>query len=182
MNNLFCKNCHYHLIIKKITNIKLIIINDPQEFIKINNISNNDYDIYFSKESLIKYLKDIKKISKEDKQKKLDLYDELKNKKRSTVKYILECLTCGSSYPLNPETTIHTINYKKQDYIFDDENIDLKIHDPTLPRTKDYKCENPDCGTNKNDSLLNKEAVFYRASNSFHMKYACCVCKYTWFI
>lgn len=181
MNNVFCSNCNYQLIIKKITNTVVLTISEPQELIKLNYDDNNDYNIYFDKDVLINYLKDMKKISKEDKQKKIDLYDKIKKKKRSTIKYILKCLTCASEYPLEAGTTIYTINFKKQNYIFDDDNIDLKIYDPTLPRTKDYKCENINCDTNKKENI-NKEAVFYRSTNTFHLKYACCICKHSWFI
>jgi hypothetical protein len=181
MDKLFCKNCKYHLTIRKTSNFVIVTIHEPQEFVKLNYDESTDYDLYFDRESLINYLKELKKISKEDKQNKLDLYDKIKDIKKSTVKYILKCLTCSSEYLLEPETTIYSINYKKQNFIFDDDNVELKINDSTLPRTKDYKCDNPECITHKQNNA-DKEAVFYRALNSYHLKYACVVCKHSWFI
>ena len=181
MDKSFCKNCKYNLTIKKKSDYKTITLHEPIDFIKLNYNENMSYDIYFNRESLIDYLKNVKKMSKEDKQSKIELFDKLKNIKKTIVKYIYKCFTCGAEYPLEPETIIYSINYKKQHFIFDDDDIEFKINDPTLPRTKDYKCENIDCETNiKNDTY--KEAVFYRASSSYHLKYACCICKHTWFI
>lgn len=179
MNNLFCKQCKYNLTIKKKNDIKIITLQEPSEFTKINIDTINNYELKFTKENLISYLKD-KKFSKEEKQQKIDLYENLTNKKLS-IKYILKCLTCGNEYPLEPETIIYSIDYKKQNVIFNDEDIELKINDPTLPRTKDYKCKNINCITNKDNNAY-KEAVFYRGLNTYYLKYACVICKYSWHV
>jgi len=104
-----------------------------------------------------------------------------RNNRKNISKYNLVCSTCGTEYMLNPETTIYSLNFKKQQSSFNDdveELIDLKFNDPTLPRTKDYICPYSSCSSNqKNFDTSKKEAVFYRANGSFHMKYACLVCK-----
>lgn len=119
------------------------------------------------------------KIKEEDKKGILEFYRY--NFRKNISKYNLGCSTCGSEYLLQPETTIYSLNFKKQLTTFNDEIddlIDLKFNDPTLPRTKDYICIYPTCPSNKkNFDNSNKEAVFYRANNSFHIKYGCLVCK-----
>ena len=124
---------------------------------------------------------DIKKV--------LDLFKNL-NKKKFKTEFVQKCSACDSTYELKQNTIIYSINLDKQISIFNDDNIELKINDPTLPRTKDYICPNKNCDTNnvdpndKNylDILIKKEAVFYRGNGRYNLKYACCVCKYSWFI
>ena len=96
-------------------------------------------------------------------------------------KYIIKCTSCGEKYILHPETIIYSFNYGNQQLSFNDDNIDLKLYDQTLPRTKDYICPNSSCETNvKKFNNSNKEAVFYRASKSYYIKYACLNCKTSW--
>lgn len=180
MDKSFCKVCKYNLTIRK-SDYKTITIHEPIDFIKMNYNESMSYDIYFNRDTLVDFLKNIKKLSKDDKQHKLELYDKLKNLKKQTIKYIYKCLTCGAEYPLQPNTIIYSVNYNKQNFIFDDDDIEFKINDPTLPRTKDYKCANADCETNINNKA-DKEAVFYRSMNSYHLKYACAICKKSWFV
>jgi hypothetical protein len=82
---------------------------------------------------------------------------------------------------LYPGTVIYSLNFRKQFSSFNDENLELKLRDPTLPRTKDYICPFEDCETNtKGFNTTNKEAVFFRANGSYHLKYACCNCERAW--
>ena len=108
-------------------------------------------------------------------------YKQFLNKK-ITNEYIKRCVACQSKYPLEPNTIIYSLNLKQSNK-FNDDNIELKINDEILPRTKDYICENTECLTNISQDkniLLKKEAVIYRSNNSYNIKYACCVCNHKW--
>ena len=62
-------------------------------------------------------------------------------------------------------------------------DIDLIISDQTLPRTKDYICQNKKCKTHNSSNYFEKEAVFYRPNpDKYITKYACCVCKESWYV
>ena len=184
MDKFICKHCNFSLIIKKSSdNTKISKISTPTEFINsTKNEEQQDYDITLDKTDLETFL--TKKNTKPDEKKRLfELYDQMSNKKKTITKFILKCSTCGSEYPLVPETTIYSLNFKKQQSSFNDDYIDLKLYDPTLPRTKDYVCENSNCETNvKGFDTSRKEAVMYRSSGSYHMKYACVNCKTSWTI
>jgi hypothetical protein len=181
MNNFICTHCGYSLTIKKSSNIVVIKITTPIEF--INSLKNKElveYDIIFSKDILETYLNTHKK--KYDKVSILKSFDDITSQTRTVVKYILKCSSsCGTEFPLEPQTTIYSLNFKKQQTSFDNSNIELYLKDPTLPRTKDYICPNSKCETNiKNFDMSKKEAVFYRASGSYHLKYACSNCNHSW--
>jgi hypothetical protein len=139
-----------------------------------------EYDIVLTRDELDTFL--TKKNTKTtDKEKILEQYDNMRSNKQIISKYIIKCTSCGENYILHPETIIYSLNFGKQQTSFNDDNIDLKLYDQTLPRTKDYICPNSKCETNKKSFNNNdKEAIFYRASKSYHMKYACVNCKTSW--
>lgn len=184
MDKFICTHCNYSLTIKKANETKIVKLTTPSEFINATkNEEPIEYDIQIDKPTLEAYLVKNTKIKNELKKKYLEDFDRMNSKKRTTAKYILQCSTCGSNYHLEPETVIYSLNFKKQQSTFDDDNLELKLNDPTLPRTKDYICTNESCETNKkNYDMSKKEAVFFRANGSFHTKYACTVCKTSWHI
>lgn len=176
-----CKHCGFSLTIKKASDIRVTKISTVNEFIIASkNDEQQEYDILLDYQTLEAYLAK-KNMKAEEKRKLLDLFITMTNTKRSVTKFILKCTTCGSEYVLQPETTIYSLNFKKQQSLFNDDYIDLKLYDPTLPRTKDFICINVDCLTHSADfDQSTKEAVFYRADGSYHMKYACLTCKTNW--
>jgi len=196
MSNNTCSKCFYSLTILKDSdfnkqqniNKKIITINTPEQFIAIlKKIKKDGIDddielnLNFLEEDYIKYLNSIKNLVEEEKQVLILKYKQFKNKK-ITNEYIKKCINCESKYQLEPNTIIYSVNFSTST-IYNDNNIDLKILDPTLPRTKDYICENNECPTNISNNkeiLLSKEAIIYRSNNTYNIKYACCVCKTKW--
>lgn len=193
MANLFlCKHCNYSLNITKVStsssNLKIIkSIDEFNKIVKLENIEDT-YDIQIDEESIKNYYNNLvtkKKLKAEERDKRISKFKSLKKNTNTSLKYNLECSTCGTIYPLQPGTVIYSFNSfsSKNNLLFDDESIDLKLYDPTLPRTKDYICNNKDCKSHDKsfDNTL-KEAVFYRSHNSYHLKYGCLVCKSSWFV
>lgn len=182
MDKFICTKCQFSLTIKKATDTKIVKISTGADLQKAeqNKEEHSEYDIVLTKEELDTFLT---KKKEEEKKKLKDFYNKISNIKRSSTKYIFNCTSCGESYILNPETVIYSLNYKKNNTSFNDDYLDLKLYDPTLPRTKDYICPNEECDTNdKSFDMSNKEAVFYRSTGTYHMKYACLVCKHSWLI
>ena len=183
MENFICPNDHYSLTISKTTDSKKVIeLKKPEnliEYYKKEDNVNMQFDIKFEQSELDTYLSSSKKINEGEKKNILKFYNY--NLKKNISKYNLKCSQCGHQYVLFPETIIYSLNFKKQQSSFNDEVedlIDLKFNDPTLPRTKDYICIHSTCPSHhKNFDNSLKEAVFYRANGTFHMKYACLVCR-----
>lgn len=179
MDKFICKHCNFSLNIKKASNIQVIKVNTPTEFVNaIKGEELQEYDINIDRTELESFLK---KKKDEERNRILEKYDELVTQKRTATKFILKCSTCGSDYPLDPGTVIYSLNIRKKQSLFNDDIIEYKLQDPTLPRTKDYICPFDDCETNKKGfDQAKKEAVFYRANGTYHLKYACCNCKRSW--
>ena len=102
---------------------------------------------------------------------------------KNISQFYLACTNCATTYFLEPGTVIDSINFEKS-AIINDEDVKIRISDPTLARTKDYICPNSKCVTNTKKSdkniLLEKEAVFYRSGKEFNIKYICCQCNTQW--
>jgi hypothetical protein len=205
MENFICSNCNYSLTIKKTSDSKTVIniittADQLYNHYKTKRDENIQLDIKFNEKDLEDYfakvnnpdkdlirtknkVNDIKvndiKINEVDKDLIRKFYKN--NIKKNISKYNLVCSTCGHEYILKPETIIYSLNFKNQHSTFNDdieELVELKFNDPTLPRTKDYICQHSKCESNQvNFDTSKKEAVMYRANRSFHMKYACLVCK-----
>jgi len=181
MDKFICNKCHFSLTIRKTTdNVKTVKIDYGDELVSAYNQNDNiNYDVKISESELNTYLSKTKKLKENQKKDIIEFYKKIQNNYIS--KYILKCTLCGENYRLEPETIIYSLNLKKENLSFNDDYIDLKLYDPTLPRTKDYICVNKDCETNsKGFDLNNKEAVFYRANRSYSLKYACLNCKTSW--
>ncbi len=184
MEKFMCTKCQFSLTIKKATDIKPTRITNGAELLAAYNSEDHlEYDLVLAEKDFESYITSMKKKDNELIAKLRTFYTDLQNQKNSASKFILKCTSCGENYHLEPETVIYSLNFKKQQSSFNDDNIDLKLFDPTLPRTKDYICANKKCSSlTKGFDMKNKEAVFYRASGSYHMKYACLVCKESWAI
>ena len=167
----FCVKCHYQynlnfvniekLNLKKIDNIK-----DLEKY-EDNEIKNLNINI---KES------DIEK-SKLDKNKKELILNQIKALKlTNNVGY--QCNNCGNIELLNATEEIYSISNIKSKLDFNVEKNKIIFMDYTLPRTKDYLCKNPKCGTHKDSKL--KEAVFYRNNDGLSLTYLCGECYYSW--
>ena len=187
MENFICSNCNYSLTIKKTSDSKTVInvitsTNQLVDHYKTKRDENIQLDIKFPETELDDYYANKStrnKVNDADKDLIRTFYKY--NIRKNISKYNLVCSTCGHEYVLKPETTIYSLDFKNQHSTFNDdieELVELKFNDPTLPRTKDYICPYSSCNSNKiNFDTSKKEAVMYRANRSFHMKYACLVCK-----
>ena len=180
MDKFICKHCNFSLNITKASNIQVVRINTSTEFVNaMKSDEIQEYDINIDRSDLENFLK---KKKEEERNKLLKKYDAIMQQKKLVTKFILKCSTCGSEYPLQPETVIYSLNIRNQQTSFNDSNLELKLQDPTLPRTKDYICPFTDCETNsKKFDTSKKEAVFYRAGNTYNIKYACTNCQRSWF-
>ena len=89
-----------------------------------------------------------------------------------------KCTNCGYYEQIKPRTLVFSkVNSGSiQDILIED--YSCMIYDTTLPRTKEYICDNEQCITHKKPEQ--KEAVFFRARNSYQLIYICTVCKTNW--
>lgn len=174
----FCNECNYSYDIGKSTNLetdtKTVIKKIPDIYKKVEN-----------KEDLKDYKTDIKidDIIKNSKYKDLDdaqkkninkLYEESNN---SGINF--KCTNCGHSKEIKESVLLYNLdlNNKVEKIKTLEENMFI-CKNPILPRTHDYICKNDKCDTFKKN--INKEAVFYRETNSMRINYICCVCYYSW--
>jgi hypothetical protein len=179
MDKFICNKCNFLLTITKTNLTNTIKISTPNEFINALKLEEVvEYDLTLERKDLEAHLN---KKNTSNKESILKKYDIMRSQKQIISKYNIKCTSCGENYILHPETVIYSMNVGKQFSSFNDDNLDLKMYDPTLPRTKDYICPNSKCETNeKNFNTSKKEAVFYRASKSYHLKYACLNCETSW--
>lgn len=110
-------------------------------------------------------------------------YRQIVKSQKNISQFFLLCTNCATTYFLEPGTIIESINYEKS--IINIENDShIRVNDPTLPRTKDFICPNQKCvnNTKKTDreTLIQKEAVFYRNSKEYNIRYICCQCNAVW--
>ena len=181
----FCPKCGYSLDITK-----NIIKNEYKLFTNVNTfidsiLKNNiklsdDFKINFTKNNLLENNK-YKKKKKDIKEKILSFFEKA-NSDNIGLDVIYFCNHCGYKNNIEPGTILYSENKDKAfSQIEDDNDRRLKSLDNTLPRTKNYICENKDCITHNSKNLHLKEAVFYRINNSsYSIKYLCCVCKTSW--
>lgn len=184
----YCKNCNYSLEITKNVNRELDVtqiknISTPEELIELV-IYNKKYDqdvqlnITFNEQVLKDYITKQSKLYDEQIDAILDKFQQVLRHQKNISHFYFTCNNCSTSYVLQPGTTIYSINFDKSSSNVIDEDITVKAHDPTLPRTKDYICQNKSCASHKD--LENKEAVFYRNGKDFQLKYICTMCYTNW--
>jgi hypothetical protein len=110
-------------------------------------------------------------------------YDEIIKTQKSTSLFYLSCTNCGTNFYLEPGIILDSTNYEKVDINIEYDNK-IKCQDHLLPRTKDFICPNKKCinNTNSNDEsvLIEKEAVFFRLTKEYNIKYICCQCYVQW--
>jgi len=141
--------------------------------------ANQTVDIKIDRESLKDKLIQKFKKTPEKVEELIKNYDVISSKKNNFDVYLI-CNNCNSIYNINPKSIILTTSLEETSSQFKEVNLDYKCQDPTLPRTKDYICQNNKCTTHKD--LENKEAVFFRESKGYLTKYVCCICKTGWVI
>lgn len=110
-----------------------------------------------------------------------DLYEEIVRGNKNGNMFNLLCNSCSATYYLRPGTTIDSNNFTEV-YSALDEVAHIRVHDPTLFRTKNFICVNKKCisNTDKSDKVqLAKEAVFYKL-NTHNIKYICVQCNTRW--
>jgi hypothetical protein len=175
----FCPKCHFSFDVGKSSNVivdeKNIIKKVPDIYKKIENkedLSNFKTDIKF--DEIIKNNK-YKKLSDEEKNNLQKLYDEETN---NGIEF--KCTNCNLSVEIKESILLYELDMNdKVEKIKTIEENKLMCKNPILPRTHDYICKNDLCESNKNKKI-NKEAVFYRETNSMRVNYICCICHFTW--
>ena len=193
----YCKYCSDTLQITKNTNLsvenKIKQINNIDELINIvlndsenDNIITSDfqYSILWPESNITDFNYDNIKTDKEElKQKLIDKYKKIVKLQKNISKFYLACSNCETTYFLEPETIIYSMNFEKSALNID-ENALIRNQDPLLPRTKDFICPNIKCinNTKKNDKkvMIEKEAVIYRMNKEYNIKYICCQCNSQW--
>lgn len=188
----FCKYCNYTLNISKTplnSDEKVVYtIETMDQYLNyLKNVSteiNHEIELKIDLETLKsklmgKYKKNIKKVEEI-----LKSYDTLKNKQDTTqdTNIYFICQNCNSSFEIEPGTIILSTNLDVSNQQIQQYDLQFKILDPTLPRTKDFICVNKECNSNKEELLdtVNREAVIFRENKSFITRYVCTTCLSDW--
>jgi hypothetical protein len=121
-----------------------------------------------------------KKLNKEDKNKVVEVFKNIKDDTTADGVYYI-CNNCGYFKSIRRGELLFSKNYSKTDVV---ESVDyeLKCADYTLPRTKDYICKNKNCITHDKKNYKLKEALWFRQTESYQLTYVCCVCKTGWLV
>jgi hypothetical protein len=180
----FCQNCNNSLDITKNINVRKVeklVINTPEEFIKLyNNTNTENYYLNFNETSLKIYLKK-EDFSNEEYSNIFNSFYKILNNQKDLSQFFLKCLNCNTHNVLQAGTILYSINFSSTNtFDMTNEDIIIKCNDPILPRTSDYVCPNTKCITHKD--IDSKEAVFFRNDKSFNLTYICCACYNQWHI
>ena len=176
----FCPKCNFSLDISKTIPQEIsgnIQLKNPKDFIDmfLDDDLEGNIKLIFSKKTLLS-IKDYKKLSDENKENINKKYIEI-NSTGYNIAYFI-CKNCQFITKLNQGTSIYKVSSQLNNDEHND-NINFRIKDNTLPRTKDYVCPNNKC--RGHNDLLDKEAVFYRPDkNSYRLEYNCCICNTKW--
>ena len=174
-----CPKCNYSYMItkKKNSSDDKISITKVNKVFKIldENILAYSFDFPIEKlESSKKFLKLSKDIQKK-------LLDNFKNKKKIEINTMFTCTNCSNFEPITTTVKLFEIRKDKESAKkLKKYEIEYYINDPSLPRTHDYNCKNPDCITHTKGT--EKEAIFFREKNSYQLKYVCTICSYLWLV
>lgn len=176
----YCKNCYNSLEITRNTrkdesNIKSIT--KPDDLLKMKIQDGQQVIVNFNEGTLRAYIME-NELDKETEKQLYQKFKQLLKQQKNVAQFIFLCNNCSTSYVIQPGTVLYNITFDNKNKIVEDEDVDVKIQDPILPRTKDYICPNGNCAGHKDTK--NKEAVFYRISNGYNLKYICTVCKTAW--
>ena len=107
---------------------------------------------------------------------------------------IYYCRKCGNNEDINENNITILKTYFNNDDLDENENNNTNKtnntneylyninkytkYDVTLPRSKNIKCPNPDCSSNKDG---NKEVLYIRYDdNNMHYVYMCSICDKVW--
>lgn len=171
-----CEKCGYILNTKKIKSKLGDVVNNELIETFINDTLNNKdikYLIEFSLDNLLN----------SDKYKKSSSKDKIKlNYEKLFTNAYFQCDNCGFKFQMANGTIIYKNNIINDDtLLLSNINIEQKVNDLTLPRTKNYICKNKECSSNKNLKDINREALYFRTQNSYQLIYICMNCKTSWF-
>ncbi len=172
-----CPKCNYSYMISKSKSLgddKISITKVNQVFkILEENILAYRFDFPIDK------LKKSKKFAKLSKENQTKLLDNFKNKKKIEINTMFSCTNCSNMEPITTTVKLFEIRKDKEaTKRLEDFELEFYINDPTLPRTADYNCKNPDCVTHVDKK--NKEAIFFRNKDSYQLNYTCTVCSHLW--
>lgn len=120
----------------------------------------------------------IYEITKNVKNNKKD--DPLENQPDANIqKAYYICKNCGTNEQIKPGSVIIKKTSDVQQTTYDDpQKAKNMLHAPYLPRTRKYICTNTKCISHTDHSK--REAVFYRMTNSFRLRYICAACETQW--
>lgn len=96
----------------------------------------------------------------------------------SNVAYFV-CENCDYYTTIDPGVMIFSQVYDDANQMILMEDYKYICDDPTLPRTRDYTCQNRECPT-KSNRRGPKEAVIKRVPGGYRLVYGCCICRHTW--
>jgi hypothetical protein len=184
----YCKNCYYSLEITKnqaqetdVTRVKTLA--GPADLVRLV-LKDKKYDpevqlaVGFSEAALKEHLHDLGDLTEDQQNAVIGRFQQIIKHQQNTSHFYFICNNCSTSYVLQPGTTLYSINFDKSSTSLLNEDVDMKVMDPILPRTKDYICPNKTCATHKQTG--DKEAVFYRSGKDYRLKYICCACRTQW--
>jgi transposase-like protein len=186
----FCKHCNYVLNISKtpINNEEKVTytIETMDQYLNyLKNVStelNHEVELKIDYETLKsklmgKFKKNVKKVDDF-----LKDYETLKNKTVENTNIYFICQNCNSSFEIEPATIILSTNLDISNQQIQNYDLQFKILDPTLPRTKDFICPNTSCESNSESKLdtVDREAVIFRENKSFITRYVCTTCLSDW--
>lgn len=160
-------------IIKNIVN-KNVIESKVLESIDLDKLMNNsNFKKLQNKEK--EYVYNVIFHQQKEKEKKKS---KLSIKEIESNRAYFQCTKCGNQELIKPQTLVYSNDIDKSNISIN--NSKYMIYDNTLPRTKNYTCENKKCITHKDSSK--KEAVFYRTKDKYRLTYICVECKTQWLL
>jgi transposase-like protein len=186
----FCKHCNYVLNISKtpVNNEEKVTytIETMDQYLNyLKNVStelNHEVELKIDYETLKsklmgKFKKNVKKVDDF-----LKDYETLKNKTVENTNIYFICQNCNSSFEIEPATIILSTNLDISNQQIQNYDLQFKILDPTLPRTKDFICPNTSCESNSESKLdtVDREAVIFRENKLFITRYVCTTCLSDW--
>jgi hypothetical protein len=92
---------------------------------------------------------------------------------------MFKCNNCNYTEPINKSIKLYEFSVNEVSQIIKPKSQNKLIcKNPILPRTKEYKCINPNCITHKDTGK--KECVFYKDEKTYKLINICCVCYTNW--